>query len=175
MSAIGATLNSVRRCDLPEALRPLLFFVPIGKPGSLLSAPTGCTFWHCWQYGPRFEFPRRIPSTFPEPHFAMAGKTNEPKGKDRSWTFLTNHSHVLICIHEDSSIRTRDVAARVGITERAVHRIISELSSAGYLSRTRVGRRNRYRVCADQPLRHPVEAHCLLSSLLKTVKQSNAA
>jgi Mn-dependent DtxR family transcriptional regulator len=105
----------------------------------------------------------------------MAGDTDETKGKGGSWTFLTNHSHVLICIHEDSSIRTRDIAARVGITERAVQRIISELSAAGYLSRMREGRRNRYEVCADKPLRHPVEAHCLLSSLLKTVEQSDAA
>jgi predicted ArsR family transcriptional regulator len=105
----------------------------------------------------------------------MAGNTNDTKGKGGSWTFLTNHSHVLICIHEDSTIRTRDIAERVGITERAVQRIISELSAAGYLSRTREGRRNRYEVCADQPLRHPVEAQCLLSSLLKTVEQSNAA
>jgi Mn-dependent DtxR family transcriptional regulator len=87
------------------------------------------------------------------------------------WTFLTNHAHVLICVHEDPSIRTRDIAVRVGITERAVQRLISDLCHAGYVTRTREGRRNHYEVHAEEPLRHPVEAHCLLSGLLKTVNQ----
>ena len=91
------------------------------------------------------------------------------------WTFLTNHSHVLICIHEDQRIRTRDIAARVGITERAVQRIISDLCEAGYLTRMREGRRNRYTVHAQTPLRHSVEAHCLLSGLLKTVEEPVSA
>ena len=88
------------------------------------------------------------------------------------WTFFTNHAHVLISIHEDPSIRTRDIAARVGITERAVQRIITELCEAGYLTRSRDGRRNHYRVHADRPLRHPVEAHCLVSGLLRTVEET---
>ena len=100
----------------------------------------------------------------------MAAKTNTPEGRQAAWTFLTNHAHVLICIHQDHSIRTREIAERVGITERAVQRIVSELGEAGYLTRERDGRRNRYTVHAGQPLRHPVEAHCLLSSLLKTVE-----
>lgn len=100
----------------------------------------------------------------------MAEETTPPEKRPAAWTFLTNHAHVLICIHQDLSIRTRDIAHRVGITERAVQRIISELSEAGYLTRERTGRRTRYTVQAGQPLRHPVEAHCLLSSLLKTVE-----
>lgn len=73
------------------------------------------------------------------------------------WTFLTNHAHVLLCVARDSGIRHRDVAQRVGITERAAQRIVADLVEAGYLERTREGRRNRYRLNPDLPLRHPLE------------------
>jgi len=73
------------------------------------------------------------------------------------WTFFTNHAHVLHCIARDPGIRIRDLAVRVGVTERAAQRLIAELVGAGYLERSRDGRRNRYRVRADLPLRHPVE------------------
>lgn len=72
-----------------------------------------------------------------------------------TWNFLTNHAHVLLCVWEDPEARVRDIATRVGITERAVQRILQELESDGYLVRERVGRRNRYRVRGDRPLRHP--------------------
>jgi DNA-binding MarR family transcriptional regulator len=64
------------------------------------------------------------------------------------WTFLTNHSHVLFCIARDPEVRMRDVAQAVGVTERAVQRIVGELTEAGYLTRERDGRRNRYEVRA---------------------------
>ena len=86
------------------------------------------------------------------------------------WTFLTNHSHVLICLVREPDLRLRDVAERVGITERAVQRIVADLEEAKILSRSRDGRRNRYEVHADQPLRHPIEAHCAISDLLKMVE-----
>jgi DNA-binding MarR family transcriptional regulator len=86
------------------------------------------------------------------------------------WTFLTNHSHVLLCLSKDSEARLRDVAQAVGITERAVQRIISELEEAGYLTRERDGRRNRYRVLSHLPLRHPLEAHRKVSALLALVE-----
>lgn len=73
------------------------------------------------------------------------------------WTFLTNHAHVLVCIARQPDIRLRDVATHVGITERAVQSIVRDLEEAGYLDRSRVGRRNQYRLHVDQPLRHPVE------------------
>ena len=73
------------------------------------------------------------------------------------WTFLTNHAHVLCCIARDPGIRLRDVADRVGVTERAAQRIVSDLVEAGYLDRARNGRRNSYRIRRDGPLRHPVE------------------
>jgi DNA-binding transcriptional ArsR family regulator len=73
------------------------------------------------------------------------------------WTFFTNHAHVLLCIARDPEIRVRDLAIRVGITERAAQRIVADLVDAGYVERSRDGRRNRYRVRNDLPLRHPVE------------------
>jgi len=85
------------------------------------------------------------------------------------WTFLTNHCHVLICIADDPTMRMRDLATEVGITERAVQRIVADLRDAGYLSLERHGRRNRYHVHRRMPMRHPVEGHCLVSDLLDTV------
>jgi DNA-binding IclR family transcriptional regulator len=73
-----------------------------------------------------------------------------------SWTFLTNHAHVLLCIARDPGIRLRDIASEVQITERAAQRILTELVEAGYISRTREGRRNHYEVHAELPLRHPM-------------------
>jgi predicted ArsR family transcriptional regulator len=75
--------------------------------------------------------------------------------RERTWTFLTNHAHVLLCIATDSGARLRDVAQTVGITERAAQRIVTELVDDGYLERRRVGRRNTYRVNPGRPLRAP--------------------
>jgi len=83
-----------------------------------------------------------------------------------SWTFLTNHAHVLFCISQDPSMRLRDVAQRVGITERATQRIVAELEASGYLRHERMGRRNQYELLADAPLRHPIEAHVAVRDLL---------
>ena len=88
---------------------------------------------------------------------------------DHDWTFLTNHAHVVICIAQEPASTTREIAARVGITERAVQRIVAELVEAGYLVREKEGRRNRYLVRAYLPLRHPVEQHCRLNGLLTFV------
>lgn len=85
------------------------------------------------------------------------------------WTFLSNHTHVLVCLTEDPAARLRDVAAAVGITERAVQRIIGELEDFGVLQRHREGRRNRYTINPDLPLRHPVEAHCTVGELMRLV------
>ncbi len=83
-----------------------------------------------------------------------------------SWTFLSNHGHVLICISEDSGIRGRDIAERVGITERAAQSIVADLVEAGYVTRNRVGRRNHYEIHPEAPLRHPVEAEHSIGELL---------
>lgn len=75
-----------------------------------------------------------------------------------SWTFLTNHAHVIVCISQNHEVRLAEIARLVGIGERAVHRIVQELVDAGYLTRTRSGNHNVYEVHLDQPLRHPLEA-----------------
>lgn len=85
------------------------------------------------------------------------------------WTFLTNHAHVLLCIAQDVEIRLRDLAARVGITERAVQRIVSELELTGYITRERNGRRNRYQVHTQQPLRHTIEEHRSVKDLMQLI------
>lgn len=103
----------------------------------------------------------------------MSATDAAPESGGPSWTFLTNHSHVLICITEDPSVRARDIAANVGITERAVQRIVAELCDAGYVTKVRQGRRNQYTMHLDRPLRHPVEGHCTVSELLKTVRRQS--
>jgi hypothetical protein len=90
-------------------------------------------------------------------------------GSAPSWTFLSNHAHVLISIAADPELRMRDVATRVGITERAVQRIVAELEEGGYLKIIREGRRNRYEVNPDLPLRHPLEAHRTIGHLIDLI------
>jgi len=69
-----------------------------------------------------------------------------------TWSFLTNHARVLICIARDPSVRLREIGEAVGITERAAHRIVAELADAGYVTRRRTGRRNRYTIRTDLPV-----------------------
>jgi predicted transcriptional regulator of viral defense system len=85
---------------------------------------------------------------------------------ERGWTFLSNHGHVLVYLARHPEARMRDVADLVGITERAVQRIVADLEQAGYMERVRLGRRNHYTVRDDLPLRHPLEQHQRISSLL---------
>jgi uncharacterized membrane protein len=88
------------------------------------------------------------------------------------WDFLTNHAHVLVCVAHDSGIRLREIAAAVGITERAAHRILSELVDEGYVLRERQGRRNRYQVKPERPLRHPLVQEREVGELLKVLSES---
>ena len=83
-----------------------------------------------------------------------------------SWTFLTNHARVLLCLAEDPDLRLRQVAEQIGITERGVQRIVTDLEDAGIVIKAREGRRNRYEIITDQRLRHPHEAHCTVGDLL---------
>lgn len=85
---------------------------------------------------------------------------------DAGWTFVTNHFLVLLCIAEDPGVRMADIADRMGITERTVQRIVSDLDDAGYLTRTRIGRRNRYEVNDEMPLRHLETQHRRVRELL---------
>jgi DNA-binding Lrp family transcriptional regulator len=86
-----------------------------------------------------------------------------------AWTFLTNHAHVLLLIAEDPEIRLRELAEQIGITLRAVQRIVADLEASAYLQRRRFGRRNRYQIDLELPLRHPVEAHRTVGALLSLV------
>ncbi|GID32290.1 helix-turn-helix transcriptional regulator [Paractinoplanes brasiliensis] len=81
-----------------------------------------------------------------------------PVRAGKAWTFLTNHAHVLLSIARDPSIRLREVAEVVGITERAAQSIVADLEAAGYLRHERVGRRNQYTVNPAGRFRHPAEA-----------------
>src|SRR5579862_5764210 len=92
----------------------------------------------------------------------------EPGGQaeGRGWTFLSNHAQVMICIARDPETRLRDIAVDVGITERAVQRIVSDLVEAGYVETERVGRRNRYRVNRNLRMRHPAQTNLDIGELL---------
>lgn len=89
-----------------------------------------------------------------------------------TWTFLSNHAHVLICLATDPDLVLREVATRVGITERAVQKILVDLETEGLLTRTRDGRRNRYELHLDQPLRHSLESHRSVRELIALVTRS---
>ncbi|MBF0407783.1 MAG: MarR family transcriptional regulator [Candidatus Riflebacteria bacterium] len=88
---------------------------------------------------------------------------------DAQWTFLTNHAHVLLSIVKFPAIRMRELAEKIGITERAVQRIIADLEDAGHLQIERQGRRNSYKVFLNLPLRHPIERHCSVKNLVKLI------
>ena len=100
---------------------------------------------------------------------SISGNGKPASSGARDWDFLTNHAHVLTCVAHDPGIRLRDIAAAVGITERAAHRIVSELVEEGYVLREREGRRNHYQVVADLPLRHPLVQGREVGDLLKVL------
>ena len=85
------------------------------------------------------------------------------------WTFLSNHGHVLLCIARDPNVRVREIALSVGITERAVQRILAELEEVGVISRTRQGRRTHYGINEAVPLRHPIESNHSVGELMQLV------
>jgi predicted transcriptional regulator len=91
------------------------------------------------------------------------------------WDFLTNHAHVLVCVADDPGIRLRDIAAAVGITERAAHRIVSELVEEGYVLREKQGRRNHYTIVAELPMRHPLVQEREVGDLLEVLIGSTTA
>jgi len=118
-----------------------------------------------------------LPNAVPGLPEASKVAASAPDGSARAaesaaarWTFLTNHSHVLILISRNPDAVLRQVAIRVGITERAVQRIIADLEEAGILEREKVGRQNRYRIIADQPLRHSIESHRTIADLLSLME-----
>lgn len=86
------------------------------------------------------------------------------------WTFLTNHAQVLLCIARNDRLTVREIAAAVGITERAVQRILDDLEEAGYLSRFRDGRKNRYEIHPEVPMRHPAQQGHAVHDLLALLR-----
>jgi len=90
-----------------------------------------------------------------------------------NWTLFSNHGHVLVCLSRDSQARLRDVATDVGITERAVQKIVRDLQDVGMISVTKNGRRNSYRIHNKKPLRHDLEAVCTLKDLIKFVNKDS--
>ena len=93
--------------------------------------------------------------------------------KPTTWTFLTNHAQVLLCLAERPDLRLRDVAERVGITERASQRILADLVDAGYVKTTRVGRRNHYTLDREHPMRHTAQAGYEIDALLKALPRNS--
>src|SRR5918992_3826142 len=87
--------------------------------------------------------------------------------KEHSWRFVTNHAHVLEHIYTDPNTRLRDIAVSVGITERTAAHIVNDLEAAGYLTKTRDGRRIRYQVHGELPLRHPRHRHRTVGDLIE--------
>ncbi|MEX1364061.1 MAG: winged helix-turn-helix domain-containing protein [Nannocystaceae bacterium] len=102
------------------------------------------------------------------PSISDSGPARDAR-EHHGWTFLSNHAHVLVCLARDADARLRDVADLVGITERAVHRIITELEEAGVITRQREGRRNHYEINSSASLRHPMESDRTVGSLLSTL------
>mgnify|MGYP001820331832 CR=1 FL=1 len=100
----------------------------------------------------------------------MSTSSADVEARQRGWTFLSNHAHVLICLATETNPVLRDVAQRVGITERAVSMILADLETEGLVTRTRQGRRNHYELHLDQPLRHPLESHRTVRELIRLVR-----
>jgi DNA-binding transcriptional ArsR family regulator len=93
-----------------------------------------------------------------------------PAGRRPQCTIFSNHAHVLVCIVRNPEERVREIARMVGITERAVQRIIGELEEAGVIARERLGRTNRYRLSLDKPLRHPLEANTTIAQVIRVIE-----
>lgn len=124
---------------------------------------------------PRAE--KRPDATLPPNTVPPSQPANATEGKHSSdpalghWTFLTNHSHVLFLLSRDPSIVLREVALQVGITERAVQRIIADLEAGGIIEREKIGRQNHYHIRTDQRLRHPIESHRTIGELLALINE----
>lgn len=111
-------------------------------------------------------------------HNAPPQNGNSPivvRVKRDGWTFLTNHGHVLVCLALEPDVLLRDVAAHIGITERAVQQIVADLERGGVIVRVRVGRRNRYILRREEEFRHPVEAGVTVGDLVDLVERAAAS
>ena len=92
------------------------------------------------------------------------------------WSFLTHHAHVLVLLSRDSSLALREVAKQIGITERAVQRILADLETDGFIERETIGRTRLYHFLSDQPLRRPIGSHRTIGDLISLInKRSEVA
>jgi hypothetical protein len=98
----------------------------------------------------------------------------EEVGRRPAWTVFTNHGLVLICLGFDPDARVRDIAATIGLTERAVQAILHDLVEANYITRTRIGRRNHYVIRREAPLSHPFQAVATVGDLLGAVNDDRS-
>lgn len=99
----------------------------------------------------------------------MRGSNKMTNKKPTNWTFLSNHSHVLYLINSNPKITIRDMAIKIGITERAILNILSDLTETAYLTVIKVGRNNQYSINKNKNLRHPIEEHCTVADFLKAL------
>jgi predicted ArsR family transcriptional regulator len=95
--------------------------------------------------------------------------------ESRHWHFVTSHTQVLLCLHRNPRVRLRDIAETVGITERAAQRIVSDLVDAGYVSRQREGRRNRYLLNLNIPMRHPSQVDHEIGELVDVLRLDDSS
>jgi len=115
----------------------------------------------------------RASTTIQDSPGELPGSAARSESGGGRWTFLTNHSHVLILLSRNPNIVLREVAIRVGITERAVQRIIADLEEAEIIEREKVGRQNHYRILSEQSLRHPIESHKTIGDLLSLINEQS--
>lgn len=99
--------------------------------------------------------------------------SKNPENEVRNWTFLSNHGHVLVAISKNPDVRVAEIADLVGIGERAAVRIVQNLVEGGYLTRTRMGRRNSYSIDYSQSLRHPLESEHTISEIFLGLSITN--
>lgn len=95
---------------------------------------------------------------------------NENSGRRPQWTIFSNHAHVLVCIARNPEETVREIARKVGITERAVQRIIGDLEEAAVIRREKNGRNNSYTLSLDRPLRHPLEANTTIAEVIRVIE-----
>ena len=110
-----------------------------------------------------------------QPLFMKISKKISPSADEDQapgFTYLTNHTHVLLALNANAELRVRDLATAIGITERAIQRILTDLEAVGVLEREKLGRRNSYKIRRQARLRHPLEVHCTVGGLLDWVENS---
>jgi len=92
-----------------------------------------------------------------------------PTDSSKSWTVFTNHAHVMILLSQDPKMVLREVALKIGITERAVQKIVADLQESGFIVKEKKGRANHYKLIFDKPLRHPIEAHKKVKEVIELI------